>query len=110
MKVHCADKESCTQIFGNGGDCVNNTCICVDKSGCLKRSSRSMSTVTEIGVECTENEQCNIQNSACSDGKCTCKQDYVPSSDKRTCLQSKRRILLVSICFNEYFTIRLYQY
>ncbi|GLV31423.1 hypothetical protein CBL_07185 [Carabus blaptoides fortunei] len=87
IKVQCMDREACSSVFGNGGDCVNNTCICVDKSGCLKRSGRSMSAVTEIGVECTEDKQCNIQHSTCSDEKCVCKEDYVPSSDKRTCLE-----------------------
>lgn len=52
--------------------------------------------ITELDLKCNEDYDCSaLQNARCNLGFCRCKNDFVASNDKSTCLPSMR---LTSVC------------
>ncbi|XP_019880581.2 prion-like-(Q/N-rich) domain-bearing protein 25 [Aethina tumida] len=79
--IPCKNNEDCRDV---GGVCVNEFCKCGDQPFC---SEQTTILVNKIGESCTDNRECNVEHSQCTEGKCECMKDMVPTPNQKTCLK-----------------------
>ncbi|XP_044272496.1 uncharacterized protein LOC123016270 [Tribolium madens] len=81
--ISCRDNNNCSYL--KNATCLNHFCYCGKEFYVCEK-------LNIIGQDCDNSEKCNLSYSECGkEGKCVCKDGFVPANDFSSCLRGNEK-------------------